>query len=53
MTTDIETGPYVERQMNSSLLRYNPYTGIRNAGIIRVRSLEGRFRISKVRVASD
>lgn len=47
------TGPYVERQMSSSLLRYNPYTGIRNAGLIRVRSLEGSFAISKWQVAVD
>ncbi len=47
------TGPYVERQMNSSLLRYNAYTGIRNAGVIRVMSLEGSFRISKLQVAVD
>ena len=29
------TGSYVDRQMSSSLLRYNAYTGIRTAGIIR------------------
>ena len=48
-----QTGSYVDRQKMSSLLRYNPYTGIRNAGVIRVRSLEGTFRISKVQVATD
>jgi hypothetical protein len=37
------TGPYVDTQMNSNLLRYNAYTGIRNAGVIHVRSLEGSF----------
>jgi len=47
------TGPYVDRQMSSSLLRYNAYTGIRNAGIIRVRSVEEAFRISKLQVAKD
>jgi hypothetical protein len=47
------TGPYVDQQMNSSLLRYNAYTGIRNAGIIRVRSVEQFFRISKLQVAKD
>jgi hypothetical protein len=47
------TGPYVERQMNSSLLRYNAYTGIRNAGVIRVRSVERAFAIPKLQVASD
>ena len=47
------TGPYVEQQMSSSLLRYNAYTGVRNAGIIRVRSVEGSFAISKLQVAKD
>ena len=47
------TGPYVERQMSSSLLRYNAYTGVRNAGVIRVRSVEGTFAISKLQVAMD
>src|SRR5512136_2534468 len=47
------TGPYVEHQMSSSLLRYNAYTGVRNAGIIRVRSVEGSFVISKLQVAKD
>jgi hypothetical protein len=47
------TGPYVERQMSGSLLRYNAYTGIRDAGVIRVMSLEGSFRISKLQVAMD
>ena len=47
------TGPYVDRQMSSSLLRYNAYTGIRNAGIIRAKSLESSFHISKLQVAKD
>ncbi len=47
------TGPYVDRQMNSSLLRYNAYTGIRNAGLIHIHSLEGQFQISKIQVALD
>ena len=47
------TGSYVDQQMSSSLLRYNAYTGIRNAGIIRVRSVEEAFRISKLQVAKD
>lgn len=47
------TGPYVERQMNSSLLRYNAYTGVRNAGIIRVKSLLGGFKIGRLNVALD
>jgi len=47
------TGPYVDRQMSGSLLRYNAYTGIRNAGIIHVKSVEGTFAISKMQVAVD
>lgn len=47
------TGPYVERQMSSSLLRYNAYTGVRDAGVIRARSVEGSFAISKLQVARD
>ena len=47
------TGPYVDQQMNSGLLRYNAYTGIRNAGIIRVRSFEAGFKISKLQVTLD
>jgi len=47
------TGPYVDRQMSSSLLRYNAYTGVRNAGVIRVRSVERSFAISKLQVAMD
>jgi hypothetical protein len=46
-------GAYVDRQMSGSLLRYNAYTGIRNAGIIRVRSIEREFAISKMQVAKD
>jgi hypothetical protein len=47
------TGRYVERQMSGSLLRYNAYTGVRNAGIIRVKAVLGSFHISKLQVASD
>ncbi len=47
------TGPYVERQMSSSLLRYNAYTGIRNVGIVRVNELQESFSLSKGRVARD
>ena len=47
------TGPYVERQMSGSLLRYNAYTGVRDAGIIRVKSVEQGFSISKLQVAKD
>jgi len=47
------TGPYVDRQMSSNLLRYNAYTGIRNAGVFRVTALECSFSISKLKVALD
>jgi hypothetical protein len=47
------TGPYVDRQMNSNLLRYNAYTGIRNAGLVRVTSVENEFTISRMQVAID
>lgn len=47
------TGPYVDRQMSGSLLRYNAYTGIRDAGILRVRSVEDSFAISKIQVMTD
>ncbi len=47
------TGPLVERQMNSTLLRYNAYTGIRNAGLLRVRSVEGEFQIGKLQVLKE
>ena len=47
------TGTYVDQQMSSSLLRYNAYTGIRNAGVIHVRSVQGTFRISKLQVLND
>lgn len=39
--------------MGNSLLRYNAYTGIRNAGVIQVRSVEGIFSISRLQVARD
>ena len=47
------TGAYVDRQMSGSLLRYNAYTGIRNAGVIRVLTVENVFGISKMQVARD
>jgi len=47
------TGRYVDLQNSSALLRYNAYTGIRNAGLIRVKSIEGAFRVSKLQVAKD
>jgi predicted pyridoxine 5'-phosphate oxidase superfamily flavin-nucleotide-binding protein len=47
------TGSYFDRQMGSSLLRYNSYTGIRNAGIIRVRSVEREFVVPRVQVLLD
>ena len=47
------TGAYVDKQMNSGLLRYNAYTGIRNAGVIRICEFENSFTISKLQVAMD
>jgi predicted pyridoxine 5'-phosphate oxidase superfamily flavin-nucleotide-binding protein len=47
------TGPYVELQKSSPLLRYNAYTGVRNAGLIRVSRVEGTFSISKLQVMRD
>ncbi len=47
------SGPYVDQQKSSSLLRYNAYTGVRNAGVIRLLSLEGTFAISKLQVLKD
>ena len=35
------------------MLRYNAYTGIRNAGIIKVRTVLRHFRIPKLRVLVD
>jgi hypothetical protein len=47
------TGVYVDKQMSGSLLRYNAYTGIRNAGVIRVHSVENEFTLSKMQVLKD
>ncbi len=47
------TGAFVERQMSGPLLRYNAYTGIRNAGILTARSVQGEFAITKLQVAKD
>ena len=47
------TGAYVERQNSAKMLRYNAYTGIRNAGLIRVRSIEAAFTLSRLQVAKD
>ncbi len=48
-----QTGPYADYLNNSDLLRYNAYTGIRNAGVIQVRKVIRHFRISKLRVLAD
>ncbi|MBI5034450.1 MAG: pyridoxamine 5'-phosphate oxidase family protein [Chloroflexi bacterium] len=47
------TGMYVDQVMGGSLLRYNAYTGIRDAGILRVRSVENTFAFSKMQVMTD
>jgi hypothetical protein len=41
------TGEFADRQNNTPLLRYNAYTGIRNAGIMRAHGVERAFTISK------
>ena len=48
-----QTGTYADYLNNSDLLRYNAYTGIRNAGVIQVRKVIRHFRISKQRVLTD
>ncbi|MGD8623924.1 MAG: pyridoxamine 5'-phosphate oxidase family protein [Anaerolineae bacterium] len=47
------TGDYVDKLNNTDLLRYNAYTGIRNAGIVEVRALLRHFRIPRLRVLAD
>lgn len=47
------TGDYVDRINSTDLLRYNAYTGIRNAGLVQVREVLQHFRISKLRVLTD
>lgn len=47
------SGPYVERQNSSTMLRYNAYTGIRNAGVLRLRAIESSFTLSRLEVARD
>ncbi|MGB9888452.1 MAG: pyridoxamine 5'-phosphate oxidase family protein [Anaerolineae bacterium] len=47
------TGPYVDAIMNTNLLRYNAYTGIRNAGIIQIRAVRRTFRVPRLRVLGE
>ena len=46
------TGPLADIQSNSPLLRYNAYTGIRNAGVLRLLSVDEEFAISKAAFAA-
>jgi len=46
-------GAYVDKLNSTDLLRYNAYTGIRNAGIIEVREVLAHVRISKLEVLRD
>jgi hypothetical protein len=46
-------GAYVDRLNSTDLLRYNPYTGIRAAGIVDVRRVVRAFSIPRLRVAAD
>jgi hypothetical protein len=48
-----QSGPYVDRLNSTDLLRYNAYTGIRNAGVVQVKAVLHHFRISKLQVAAD
>lgn len=47
------TGPYVDAVMSTNLLRYNAYTGVRNAGIIQVQTFRRAFRISRPQVLGE
>jgi hypothetical protein len=47
------TGEYVDRLNSTDLLRYNAYTGIRNAGVVEVRQVHRHFRLSMLRVLGD
>ncbi|MGC9334131.1 MAG: pyridoxamine 5'-phosphate oxidase family protein, partial [Anaerolineae bacterium] len=47
------SGPYVDRLNNTDLLRYNAYTGIRNAGVVDITAAVFAFRIPKLRVLAD
>lgn len=44
------TGPHFDRIMSKSLFRYNAYTGVRSAGVIRVREVVDAFRLSQLKV---
>jgi len=44
------TGPYFDRIMGRGLFRYNAYTGVRSAGVIRVREVTDAFRLSQFEV---
>jgi hypothetical protein len=46
-------GAYVDKLNSTDLLRYNAYTGIRNAGIIEVRAVLAHVKISKLEVLRD
>ena len=48
-----KTGAYADFLNNSDLLRYNAYTGIRNAGVVQVRKIIRYFRFSKKRMLRD
>jgi hypothetical protein len=46
-------GTFVDRLNNTDLLRYNAYTGIRNAGVVDITSAVLAFRLPKLRVLAD
>lgn len=47
------SGPYFDRIMASDTFRYNAYAGIRNAGVIQVRSVVRAFALSRLTVLLD
>jgi hypothetical protein len=46
------TGEYADMISSSSLMRYNAYTGIRNAGAIRIEEISKPFQLKKIDVLS-
>ncbi|MBI4860046.1 MAG: pyridoxamine 5'-phosphate oxidase family protein [Candidatus Riflebacteria bacterium] len=45
-------GPCADRQSNSPLLRYNAYTGIRDAGLLDVNAVDEEFSMSRLSLAA-
>lgn len=47
------SGPFFDQIMASDTFRYNAYAGIRNAGVIRVKSVVRAFAVSRLAVVLD